>query len=409
MHELRGQQALSARRRKLIAGAAILLGIAALLAWRVRGGERAAATGAAKVAESPHALRVPARARPAIASGPAGLARDPDRKAGLWMLADPTLPRNAADYLVANRFPPQSRPLHTGQVDLLEPNRRYEQERGVQHRDGTLSDEAYRYLFTGDRFLLIGDDAATAVLQVWRDGELVAVDVTAARVVARHAPELATEVAFQAHDGPIYAAAIQPARAPFADHEGFLELQIEFDYGGPAPGYAELDFRYQPAARAPARFTGTFREALEDGSLVIYAGVEVEQPGYYVMDLNLFDAADQPFAWTRYKGELPAGAAEARFVVYGRLFHESGAPQPLTARNLRGYLVIDVDPGERHLAPYPGEHRTQSYELDQLTADEYWNERKEEYVRMQIANIDREGIPKQPSIGDSGWQPDWKR
>ena len=64
------------------------------------------------------------------------------------------------DYKQLSIYPPNSRPLSKENIDLLMPNRRYEQPLPIEE-----GSDIY-YLFTADKYRVVGDDTITFVLIV---------------------------------------------------------------------------------------------------------------------------------------------------------------------------------------------------------------------------------------------------
>src|SRR5262249_23940281 len=148
----------------------------------------------------------------------------------------------------------------------------------TEHGDGV------SFLFTADRYFVIGDETLTATLEIWRKGKPLDAAITQAfpTVVdpVRH-EERAVPLAFTP-SGTRLASVFAPASLRLA-RESAIRLSVEFDYGD-GRQRAHFDFQYTPTDGIPARFTGAFRDSLESGSLVIHAGIDVTTPGPYLID-----------------------------------------------------------------------------------------------------------------------------
>jgi hypothetical protein len=118
-------------------------------------------------------------------------------------------------------------------------------------------------------------------------------------------------------DAGLLVAELSPARALPADHAGWIEVEARFDAGGEAVSDRLRVHATGPAA-IPARFSGAQRDLVRDGSLVVAVGVDVDAPGFYVIDANLLDEAGAPVAWARGKRELGAGAGEVELSFFGK-------------------------------------------------------------------------------------------
>jgi hypothetical protein len=186
------------------------------------------------------------------------------------------------------------------------------------------------------------------------------------------APDQRTPVAFRA-DGDLYAASFRPAELAPADRPVFIGVYIAFDYGGEVPQKASFIIHYTPERAVPARFTGAFRDSIAAGSLRIEAGVEVARPGHYVIDCNLYDADDNPVAWTRFKGELATGTHDVPLDYFGKVLVDSKATPPFHIGELRGYRFVEgADPDQELMRPFDGELTTADYRLEQFS-DAPWD------------------------------------
>lgn len=291
-----------------------------------------------------------------------------------------------AVYLRNSVYPPTSRPLSAANVDLIEWNRRYEREQA------TRTDPDVTYLFTADKYHVTGADTLTVTLQVWRSGVAAPITITSAYIAPYGA---AGEV--PSFDGAI-PLTLQPAGSLLTDTVALrdypdlgsagrplmLGLFVEFDH---ETGSQRANFRvsYTPEAKIPARFTGQFEEAMEDGSLVIYAGVEAEVDGHYVIDANLYGADDTPVAWTRFKGHLDAGKSQVRLMFMGRVLVESAASAPYRLGELRGIRYAPGQwPDTEHMVPYNDAYMTGEYDISQFSDAEWDSPHKRATIRRLL-------------------------
>jgi hypothetical protein len=319
----------------------------------------APSTPAARAAEV--AALPPPAVTPYPATGTPGLATD-----------DPL-----TSYRKANVYPPTSRPLTADQVDLLHPGQRHETMRPDDHGGGIT------YLFTADRYFVIGDETLTATLDVRRDGAPISVAVTQAYAVVIDPggpPPPRIPLAF-APSGGMLAAQLAPARLGLA-RQTAIGVYLEFDHGS-ARQAAHFDFQYTPTRGIPARFTGAVRDTIEAGSLVVHAGVAVDTPGRYAIDCNLFDAADQPVAWSRFKGELAAGVHEADLMFFGKVILDGHARGPFHIGQLRGArFAPGLDPDLEQMPPFTGSYTTAAYPPDAFSDAEYDSPDKQRMIEL---------------------------
>lgn len=281
-------------------------------------------------------------------------------------------------YRKANVYPPTSRPLTPQMVDLLHPNTRHEEIRDTDAGDGV------QYQFTADRYFVIGDETITPTLEVRRDGARIPVTITRS---------FAAVLDYVTHDekpipmtyaaaGNLYSAPFAPARLGLA-RQSTIGLYIEFSYGAGTSQRAHFDFEYTPTAGIPARFTGAFQDAVVDGSLVITAGVAVTRAGPYVIDANLYDAADQPVAWTRFKGDLAAGTREVPLLFFGKVLADAKASGAFHLGQLRG-ARFDAGraPDLEQMPPFAGRYETKPYETSAFSDAEWDSPDKQRMIEL---------------------------
>lgn len=346
----------------------------------------------------------PAASAPAVAPS---AAPGPARTAAVAALPPPPVapypatgsPGLSADdpltaYRKANVYPPTSRPLTADQVDLLRPGQRHETMRPDDHGAGIT------YLFTADRYFVIGDETLTATLDVRRNGAPIPVAITQAYAVVLDPGGPAPRqipLAF-APSGSILAAQLAPARLDLA-RQAAIGVYVEFDHGAGRQA-SHFDFQYTPARGIPARFTGAFRDAIEAGSLVIHAGVAVDTPGRYVIDCNLFDAADRPVAWSRFKGELAAGVHDADLLFFGKVILDGHARGPFHIGQLRGArFAPGLDPDLEQMPPFTGSYTTAPYPPDVFSDAEYDSPDKQRMIELLGQDRNHRGADGQGTDG----------
>jgi hypothetical protein len=368
----------------------------------------------------------PAPRAPAIAPPPAHLAQarlsrlarlvaaaPASPRAGLHLLDDPSLPVPVADYLIASRFPPGSRPLTAGMLDLIEPNRRHETPASARRADRTIADPTLHVLWTGDRFRLVGDAAIAVWLEATRDGAPAAVTVTTARAIGLgpdHAPVgVEAPLALARDPSGVWTGSFAAAGTALAAHRGAVALEVAYEHGGAEPAVARFEIEVHDVRDPPATFTGRHREELVAGSLFLRVAVEVARAGDYVIDANLFDGRGQPTAFVRWKGALPAGATEIPLELHGRIVHELGAESPFTLTDLRGYRLRFGEVPDRELMADGAEVVTRTYDRDAFTRDEFWDTAKQAQVE-RLLEAARRGTKTilRTTLGeaiDAGWEP----
>ncbi|MFN0245816.1 MAG: hypothetical protein ACKV2T_02840 [Kofleriaceae bacterium] len=270
-----------------------------------------------------------------------------------------------------NVYPPSSRPLTREHADLLRPNQRHEMPRSTDAADGT------EFLFTADRYFVVGAETITPTLEVRRKGLPVQVTVRDT-VVVRLGPANA--------DAPRYPFTIgepfSPSTIAGIDRQTAFGMSLAFDLDGRTQ-LARFDFEYTPQNGIPARFTGAFSDEIIDGSLVIHAGVHVTVAGNYLIDCNLFSGKDQPVAWTRAKVALAAGAQRVDLLFFGKVLVDQNASGAFHIGQLRGArFAPGLDPDLEQMVSFAGGYTTREYKTTDFSDAEYDNEHKREMIRI---------------------------
>jgi hypothetical protein len=174
-------------------------------------------------------------------------------------------------------------------------------------------------------------------------------------------------------------ASFQPSKQGFPLFSGTLRVSFQVRSGN-AEGNAFFDFLYTPAP--PARFTGKVREAVENGSLKIYLGFQVRKAGRYVLAARVDDEAGVPFAYVTFNEELPEGAQEVNFVVFGKLIRDEAPTLPLKLRDVEGFLLKESgDPDRELLTTLRGYvHTTREYPNTVFSDAEWQSEERSRYI-----------------------------
>jgi len=341
--------------------------VAAVIVWRVAG-------------MSSNSSAVPASQTQPInsVSGPAAPSSRPQATLAAPAVVPP--PENGIEGLSTddpltafkrqNVYPPSSRPLTASHGDLLRPNTRLESPRSTDVADGT------EFLFTADRYFVVGAETITPTLDVRRKGAAVAVNVHDTWVVVLAATA----------DSPRYpykiGAPFAPSTIPGLQRQTAFTMFLQFDLDGHTQN-AHFDFQYTPAIGIPARFTGTFTDDVVDGSLVIRAGVQVAVAGNYIVDCNLFDAKDQPVAWTRAKATLATGAQRVELMFFGKVLVDQKASGAFHIGQLRGArFAPGLDPDLEQMPSFDGTYTTREYKTTDFSDAEYDSEHKRQMIQM---------------------------
>jgi hypothetical protein len=152
-----------------------------------------------------------------------------------------------------------------------------------------------------------------------------------------------------AHAGDgTFTARLDPTAEGFGNFAGLIRTELVVQ-SGDQQGYVAFDVVYAP--RAPATWTGSVHDAMRDGSLDFILGVDVDQPGRYVITGRVDDADGKALALVTFNDELGAGARQVPLRVYGRLVRDLKPAMPLTLHDVEGFLLKPDAYPDRALMP----------------------------------------------------------
>lgn len=282
-------------------------------------------------------------------------------------------------FLDAQKYPPGSGRLTADHHDLLKWNTRHEEPQLVTDTHGRPEHEQVRFIFTADRYFYQSGQVVHAKLGAWKGDRPISLLIVDARAKREGRAGLAGQdfpLQFVEQD-MTYLCDFVPAVA-FPEHHGNILLDVILEYGEGELHEAQLRLFYTPDSAIPARFTGSFRDAVEEGSLVVRAGVEVFTRGFFIINANLFDGLSRPVAFTTFKGELSPGDTEVPLVFFGRILHDADGSPPYVVTDLRGYRFLDGQfPDREPMSQYQGTHTTGHYQLDAFWEDDWTSDQKE--------------------------------
>jgi len=292
------------------------------------------------------------------------------------------------------RYPESSRRLTANSFDLLEPNRRYENRQPLS--DARRGDEAgWEVRYTADRYYIRGDEAAEISFELWFEGEAVRPQHFSLSAVAkgRQVP-----LRFE-REGARYVARFTPADS-FPHHLGRLTTTARFSARGLSEKTGALSFFFTPADRIPARFTGVFGDRLVSGNLIVDVGLEIDQPGLYRIEGNLYGRHGAPVAAARYQGELALGSQRAPLVFFGLIFHDALAEGPFVLKQVRGHRMRPGHvPDREDLVSHVGQYEVKErYVLSDFSRAEHESAHKERMLARYRDALDR-GVRLMDSAG----------
>lgn len=263
------------------------------------------------------------------------------------------------NYREGSKYPVESRPAAQN-PDQMQPNQPVTEMNPMRIEGGGSNTNVFLQTSQSRVYLAAGESVAFSLRAVTPQGETVPLVVTRAVAqgmtygASRPTPQVA--LSFVDDGGgadPVardqaYAGALAPGQTGLAGFHGTIRTEVRYTAGGRS-GFVLFDVIYTPVL--PASWTGQVREATEDGSLQFYLGLDVRQPGRYVITGRVDDARGQPFALASFNDVLGVGTREVKLTVFGKVLTDGAPALPLRLRDVDGYLLREnVDP-DRLLLP----------------------------------------------------------
>lgn len=168
-----------------------------------------------------------------------------------------------------------------------------------------------------------------------------------------------------------------------------LTLTVLMQAGGES---GTLIFQFVQTASAPAVFTQTARDALEQGSIAIYVGIQVQKAGVYEIQGRLYDSGGAPIAYMRFYDQLTTDSTEVRLLAYGKVILDEGGVPPFVLRDVEGWrMVVGEYPDRELMTDWPAGYTTAKYDLSQLTGADYDGADKQ--LRLQqLSQTEQNGL-----------------
>ncbi len=330
--------------------------LVAAVAWFGRGGDAAAPVQAATASTGATAPQFfGAVAQSEGLPMPSGRAGQLAQLKENFALVDQTY----CNYAAATKYPNSSRPI-SEHPDQVYPNALVTESHPMRTGNGR-SDPTVQVQTSQSRvYMASGEAVAFSVRAVDADGKplpLVISRAVAQGMTYRGARPSAQVTLPFADDGNgadavsgdgSFAATLAPAQTGLANFNGTIRTEVQYAAGG-KKGFVLFDVIYTP--ELPAVWTGKARETTEDGSLVYYLPADVRIAGRYVVQGRIDDARGKPFALATFNDVLPAGPAQIKLLVFGKVMRDGEAALPLTLRDVDGYLLKENTDPDRALMP----------------------------------------------------------
>lgn len=326
-------------------------------------------------------------------------------------LADQTY----CSYREATIYPHSARPI-AEQPDQIWPNAPVT-ELNPMREEGGASNPTVQIQSTQSRVhMAAGESVSFSLRALDEEGNPLALVVTGALAQgmtfrdARPAPQVALQFSeagagLLSSQPGLHSAMLTPANTSLAGFDGTIRTRVRYSVAGKS-GALNFDVIYSP--QLPAVWSGPVREAMEDGSLVFYLPLEVRQAGRYVVHGRIDDARGVALALLTFNELLPAGPAEVRLSMFGKLVHDRRPALPLTLRDVDGYLLREnLDPDRATLARLAGKvHISRSHPLKNFSDAEWHSAERTRYLdelgldmrraRAALGRFDPAALPAPP-------------
>ncbi len=294
-------------------------------------------------------------------------------------------------YRESSKYPLSSRPI-AEHPDQIYPNQAVTESHALRNKDGS-SNAAIQISTSQSRVYMAARESVTFSLQAMdKDQQMLPVFINRAVATGLHfdqtpAPiQIPIAIADNGRDGDrvandgIAGGTLSPGNNGFAGFNGTIRTEVNFTVNGQA-GVVYFDVIYSP--ELPATWVGKIREVVENGALVFYLPIEVQQAGRYIVNARLDDAKGDPFALLNFNELLPLGRNEIRLSVAGNLLRDKQASFPMSLRDIDGYLLKEnVDPDRALIARTEGvAHVSKNYSLKNFSDAEWNGEERQRHLK----------------------------
>ena len=309
------------------------------------------------------------------------------------------------------KYPPHSRPLRKENYDLTEPFVIPLDAVTMVDTPESKEPNGYRCHIQPKTWAVIGDDTMYITLECRNaKGETVAVKVNDHKMylykewdgTKTNAP--AADYNDDGKNGDASAAdnIITFSWKPLKQFWGQMFLEAEVTYGKESKT-AKLTAAFFSSPNKPAEFINSFREAVEDGSLVVYPTINASKAGNYLIEANLKDTSGNFICYAMFEGALKQGSQEVRLLFFGRVLREKEFSGPYLLSNLRGYrknLPFDpalfaenseealkkiqsaqtTEPDKELIYPYKEDYKTNAYEVSTFSTQVWESDEKNKRI-----------------------------
>ncbi|MCB1141625.1 MAG: hypothetical protein KDK54_05265 [Leptospiraceae bacterium] len=314
------------------------------------------------------------------------------------------------EYLEWAQYPPYSRPLSNYNYDLTEPFFVQESPLVMVDKPEDKEGNGYKCHLQPKEWAAIGLNSEMFITLECRDkdNQVIPVKVDEARVFREFDGQRFSSVKPDYNDDGRDGDEVSKDNIITFKWRGMkvdwgqMMLEADIEYGDKKKSTVKASFFSSPGK--PAEIGNVFREVIQDGSLVVYATVQVYTPGKYHIEANLKESQEGNYiSYAVFDGSLKAGTQEVELIFFGKILKDKGYDGPYILTDVRGHRVnLPIDPdwfnqGEEGLkkiqaakstepdkelvTPFREEYKTKNYNLSQFSNQVYSSQDKENRIR----------------------------
>ena len=336
-------------------------------------------------------------------------------------LENASLTRTLALHKEWAKYPPNSRPLDEGAVDLIHPNYIEEPLNDAIFVDdaGNIGKADFKCRFQPEKHRLTHEDDKQTLIFYCINSieEAHEVDIRSISGTGNNPNgewEIKAEhLEYERDTVQDYAEQdIEGWRIEFKNSKevwGDIHLTLEYTEPGNSNRFT-LNKAFVITNRSVGEFTNEFKEKIQNGSLIIDAEVDIFEAGWYQFNANLRNEEGY-IAAASYEVQLPEGKHSIPFLFFGKIFHDKAATGPYTMTGIRGDRIsspvddlLSLPPEQFHQAAKnavydhpPVEplspakpYETHNYELESFSSLEYQSDRNDQHQEIIKALLSAE-------------------
>jgi hypothetical protein len=166
-----------------------------------------------------------------------------------------------------------------------------------------------------------------------------------------------------------YTATLQPNREQKKLLLGRVLIEGSVDVPGVGTRTIPSGLIYTLGPRA--KLTGRWSDSVRNGSLVLEAELEVEEPGLFTLMAQVFGPHQEPLAWVKQTEKQGTGRGTMKLEVFGKVLHDAGVDGPYRVRQV--LLTRDHENSSEYEPGVTIEeaHQTKPYRAREFSPDAY--------------------------------------